>query len=185
MNNLGGFSESLLEQGKSFAKKAGDTAAQGVKLTAQTAAAQVTGNFGLITDAGGTQTAHAEPTPAVPQHDQEEFIRELYGAEHHQQTQPNQVVVPPPTPPQVSSAEQHQLAMTRHLLSSLVKEQHMESYFNPTFNRPAQAEESVAEKNEREDQEKKFEEFEKQQKKPDFALQRAMTKTEGSPGASG
>lgn len=173
-----------------MAKKTGSVAVQGMKITAQTAAAQVTGNFGLMTDVA-SNIAHGD-APSQPPPPDDQFIRELYGAEHNQQTQPNQasqspVPLQPASQPQAVDVEQqHQLAATRQKLAALVKQQHMESYFNPTFNRTQhQQEESVVEKNEREDEQKKFEDFEKQKKKPDFALQRAKTRTEMSPGASG
>ncbi len=194
MNPLGSFTgESLLEQGVSVVKKVGDTAAQGVKVTAQTAAAQLTGaSFGKVTDAAISMVSHDSAAFTPPPTDNDEFVRELYGAEHNQQTQPNaaHASAPPqqmsPQPSLVMQEDQHKLASTRHQLDALMKQQHMDSYFNPTFNRSQhQGEESVVDKNEREEQEKKFEEFEKQKKKPDFALQRAQTKTEGSPGASG
>lgn len=173
-----------------MAKKTGSVAMQGMKVTAQTAAAQVTGHFGLMTDVASNIAQGDAPSQPPPPDDQ--FIKELYGAEHNQQTQPNQASQSPvplqlaSQPQAVDVEQQHQLAATRQKLAALVKQQHMESYFNPTFNRTrGQQEESVVEKNEREDEQKKFEDFEKQKKKPDFALQRAKTRTEMSPGASG
>ena len=193
MNPLGSFTgEALLEQGKSFVKKTGDVTAQGVKVTAQTAAAQLTGNFGMISDAAANIAHGDASSQTAPVHD-DQFVRELYGAEHNQSSQsdPHQQQAssqpqPEPHQPQAIDVElQHKLAATRHQLDVLIKQQHMDSYFNPTFNRKPHQEESVVEKNEREEQEKKFEDFEKQKKKPDFALQRAKTRTEMSPGASG
>jgi hypothetical protein len=193
MNPLGSFSaESVLEQGKSMVQKTGDVAMQGVKVTAQTAAAQMTGgNFGGLTDAALAIAAHDHvPQSVQDTPDNDQFVRELYGAEHNQQSQPNPTTsVANPTAADVTTAinseEQHKLASTRQQLDMLIHQQHMDSYFNPTFNRAVRSEESVVEKHTREDEEKKFEEFEKQGKKPDFALQRAKTRTEMSPGASG
>lgn len=170
---LGSFSsEALLEQGSSGIKKLGDHTFQGVKVTVQTAARQLTGS-----DGGSGAPSRSQ--------DEIDFIKDLYGPSKTNQAQSSSDTLPQQQAVDSQSGGQdEQLAQTRQKLA-LIKQHHTSSYFEPTFNRLKQDDEPVAEKLEREEQERKYEEFEKQQKKPDFALQRAQGRAEMAPGASG
>lgn len=86
---------------------------------------------------------------------------------------------------QAKQVEDQQLKAVR---DKLHKEQHDRTYFDPTFNRPPQQEESLADKLEREEQEKqakKMEELQEDEKKQPIAVGRAQTKAETQRGASG
>lgn len=180
---LGSFSsEAFLEQGKSGIKKISDVALQSAKATVQTAAQQLTGSY-----SAGDGTVDA-PSPIARSQDDIDFIQDLYGLSRQTQTPSSQIAsaqTPQMENPSQATQQQQELAQTRQKLANLLRQQHNETYFGPVFNRPKQKEEGIAEKLEREDEEKKYEEFEKQQKKPDFALQRAQGRAEMAPGASG
>ncbi len=176
--------ESLLEQGISVVKKTGNVAAQQVKATVQTATSQITGDAAAGDAGGDVDAAAAKQT--------QDFVQELYGVKKPQQQQANASSHTPAPKPQQTQAQpqdassQDKLAQTRQQLEQLKQQQHTREYYDPTFNRPKQEEETVVDKLDREKEEENFELQKKKAEKPqDLATQRANQRTEKFPGGGG
>lgn len=166
-NNLFG---ELLEQGTAQ-----------VKQGASDAATQATGqNF-----AGPSDSAQAQ------QSDQEtkKVIEELYEkSPDKNQNQNQQAPLAHQGAIQNLSSQVLGMEQSPEVTAQLeaVRKQLHDAYFQNTFNKPKQQEESVTEKNEREDQQKSWELQQKQaEAPPPLAVQRAQTHTEMMPGTSG
>lgn len=158
MNNILPTGEEILEAGKQVGKQA-------VTQTIQTAKQQLTGSK--------TPSAVDQKT-GIPDQNNQDFIKDLYGASNNQQNpnpQNGQQVAPqnsqtPPSSDAQKTVEQNQLETAR-------KKLHMESYYIPTFESPQKQEENVADKLEREEHQekmKKMEELHEEQKKNEVPM---------------
>ena len=172
---IGGF-EDTFEKGKSTIS---DTTKKTASDFASTTKSQLTGSTNssnLQSDNGSNEQLAQSPTQNQPQmsdQDRVEFLRNLYGKSSDDKSKTKdlgnnqkqnatvaQVLGSPQkdpnegkTPEEIAKIE----ALRRQLHSD---------YYQSLVNRPKLAEEPVAEKLEREKQEEKFEELEKQKKKP-------------------
>lgn len=129
-----------------------------------------------------SNTSAQNPTP-VRTKDTEEMLKGIYNP-----TSP-QVGLNPlgeqGSPGQKTAQEQQDIATARKELNEL-REQHKETYYDPTFNRPEPQEERPAEKVEREEQEEMAEQqVQEKDEPPPLAVQRAKNTTERFRGASG
>lgn len=129
-----------------------------------------------------SNTSAQNPTP-VRTKDTEEMLKGIYNPTH-----PQAGLNPlggHESPDQKTAQEQHGIETARKELNEL-KEQHKETYYDPTFNRPEPQEERPLEKAEREEQEKMTELREQEKDEtPPLAVQRAKNTTERFRGASG
>lgn len=180
MFNKGFNAEEMLEAGKSAIKKQ-------VKATTQSAQAQIQSPPSQPTAAVGTNEAISQQASNLQDDANKDFIKDLYNSSGNSQNTTNSALSSPQDPAmQTQNPEDAvKLAKARSHL-----QQHMETYYKPTFERPPSQEESTAEKLEREDQEKeakKMEELRGEQKKNEvpMAIRMGQNKAEKFPGASG
>lgn len=169
----------------------GSAAGQSVKTAAQ-ASGQVVQDIGSqigmpIPSAQGTNetqtnTSAQNPTP-VRTKDTEDMLKGIY-ASTNPQSGLNEFGQQG-SPDQKTAQEQTEIEKARKELHEL-KQQHKETYYNPTFNQPPKQEERPAEKIEREEQEKEVELQEQQKNEPPpLALDRAKKATESFRGVRG
>lgn len=178
MNNLIS-GEEILESGKSVVKQVSDQVVKQATITAQTARGQLSGP-GTNED----QSANQQNQTGDPQDDTKDIVKNLYGIT------PNQSQQKPLTGPDGKAPQTEEEARKLAEARKQLQEQHMITYYKPTFETPKPPEPEVAEKLEQEKQQeemKKMEELQEERKKNEvpLAVQMAAQKAEKHPGASG
>ncbi|MDP2649236.1 MAG: hypothetical protein Q8P10_00170 [bacterium] len=193
--------DNLLKKGLggigNLGKQLGKGIVEETKKTAKGTVSQVTG----IEKAGeNAEKKDVQPQIKQEQKDQtqassgqaedKDFVKMLYGKSENQQVEKPQN----PQNPQVQTAQkiaEENPEKTPEEVQKMVQlrqQLHKESYYDPTFNRPKPKEETVQEKLEKEDDEKKMKELEvvkKEEKKKPIAVDQAERKTEAFRGVSG
>lgn len=173
MNTLiSDLSEKALEQGQSIVK-------QQMQMTKQSFVGQfVAKQKPQQPEQGTSEQGSTPPTQQGPDPLTKDFLKDLYA--------PSQPQTPEAHVAQ-GDQKQQEAAQKEQLRKKLWQEQHMETYYNPTFNRPQQQEEPpVAEKLEQEKQQEMMDLEEKKAKAPPpLAVQRAVTGIEIRHGPAG
>lgn len=171
--------EELLESGKSLVKQTSDQVVKQTNSTINAATNQVTGDQ-------GTNEVQNAAGGAAADDNTKDFIKDLYGVSNNNS---NPQAVNSNVQSQNSGQTPQTLDDAKKLADArkLLMEQHMSTYYRPTFERVDQEEENVADKLEKEKQEeaKKMEELQKEQKKKMPINVSNAHKTEKNPGASG
>ncbi len=176
-------------------KQVGKGIVEETKKSVKGAASQVTG----IERAG--EKKEGEKQPAQSQKNEQkageqtpnkagtdkDFVKGLYGKSGNQ-SQETAKTAQAQTAQKIAEENPERTPEEVQKMVQLRQQLHKESYYDPTFNRPKPKEETVAEKIEKEDEEKKMKELEvakKQEKKKPIAVDQAERKTEAFRGASG
>jgi hypothetical protein len=174
--------EEMLEAGQSLVKNAGDQVAKQTSITANTAVNQLTGPG---TNETQTQTQGNQQGDTA-----KDFVKDLYGVNNSSTNTTQTSGVNNPNGQKDQQPQSPEEAMKLAEARKLLQEQHMNTYWKPTFEPQKREEEPEAEKVEREKQEeeaKKMEKLQEEQKKNEvpLAIRMASQKTEKFPGASG
>jgi hypothetical protein len=179
MNNILNADE-MLETGKSAVKQVGDQIAKQATATQSAAANQ------LAIGTQSTSVGENQPGAVSKSDDTKDIVKNLYGVNNQNQNtaQSGSTQIGGQIPQSAEDAEE--LAKTRKQLL----EQHMTTYWKPTFEPVEKREEETAEKVDREKQEeesKKMEELQEEEKKNEvpLAIRMGSQKAEKYPGASG
>lgn len=181
INQIGGFEE-IVETGKSSVQNAQKSAAQAAKKFVGTAVGQVTGKIPKQQDSAGTnEAANAQAQKQMSDDQAKQFLKDLYGTPDKDSQ--NDIKSPDPKKqnPPANTDPQNPLAQAAGLtpkdpnvgkspeelakIEALRNQLHGEYYQKLTKPKP-QEEETVVDKLEREDQEKKLADLETNKEKP-------------------